>query len=189
MIMKIKLIFFLAIIFLSAGLWAQDDNSTFPSDNPVIELPRNFRELFLGMSIDDLKAKLAADSYFNFRGDRDVSFLPIRNQSLVETTGSTFVRRAFFQLRDDNVFIMSFTLNTNIIDHYSVFMQFVDKYGQPSYLDPSISIWETEETRISIERPLSVRYIDKIVFNDIVSESGLIESGQTQMRQDFLNDF
>jgi hypothetical protein len=176
--------FFVLLLLLTLGVFtpcafAQDES----------ELPRQFRELALGMSLDDLKTNLVSDSYFNFRGDRDVSFLPVRNQSLVETTGSSFIKRAFFQLRDGSVFIMSFSLNTEIIDHYSVFTQLVEKYGQPSYLDPSAAIWETDETRIAIERPLTVKYIDKVVFNDIISESGLIESGQVRLRQDFLNEF
>ena len=152
-------------------------------------LPRQFRQLSLGMKLDDLKASLLSDDYFNFRGDRDVSFLPIREQSLVETTGPLFIRRAFFQLRDGEVFIMSFSLNTQIIDYFSVFTQFVEKYGQPSFLDPRSAIWETDETRIAIERPLTVKYIDKVVFDDIVNESGLLESSQVRLRQDFLNEF
>jgi len=153
------------------------------------ELPRQFRQLALGMSLDNLKEELAKDTFFNFRGDRDVSFLPAREQSLVETTGSSFIKRAFFQLRDGTVFIMAFALNPLIIDHFSVFTQFTEKYGEPSFLDPKMSIWETEETRIAIERPLTVKYIDKTVFNDIVNESGLIESGQVRLRQEFLNEF
>jgi hypothetical protein len=152
-------------------------------------LPRKFRQLSLGMKIDDLKEALLKDDYFHFRGDRDVSFLPVREQSLVETTGSSFIKRAFFQLRDGNVFIMAFTLNTEIVDHYSIFTQFTEKYGEPSYLDPRTAIWETDETRISIERPLTVKYIDKVVFNDIVNESGLIQSDQVQRRQEFINEF
>jgi hypothetical protein len=182
-----RLIFLFVPVFfllLPAYVIAQD-----VSGEQSAELPRQFRQLSLGMSLDDLKANLLSDSYFNFRGDRDVSFLPVREQSLVETTGSSFIRRAFFQLRDAQVFIMAFTLNTAIVDHYSVFMQFVEKYGEPSYLDPRTAIWETDETRIAIERPLTVKYIDKVVFNDIVSESGLIESGQVRMRQEFLNEF
>ena len=153
------------------------------------ELPRQFRQFALGMSLESLKENLIKDGYFNFRGDRDVSFLPVRDQSLVETTGSLFIKRAFFQLRDGKVFIMAFTLNTEIIDHYSIFTQFSGKYGEPSSLDPTAAVWETEQTRISIERPLTVKYIDKLVFDDIVNESGLIESGQVYLRQEFLNEF
>lgn len=173
--------------FVLSLVWAQDASED--EEEAEDTLPRQFRQLSLGMTLDDLKISLLADGHFNFRGDRDVSFLPARDQSLVETTGSSFIRRAFFQLRDGEVFIMSFTLNTQLIDHYSVFTQFVENYGQPSYLDPRMAVWETEQTRVAIERPLTVKYIDKIVFNDIVNESGLIESGQVRLRQEFLNEF
>jgi hypothetical protein len=153
------------------------------------KLPRQYRSLSLGMGLDELKDALTKEALFQFRGDRDVSFLPIREQSLVETTGMTFIKRAFFQLRDGKVFIMAFSLNTEIIDHYSMFTQFVKKYGQPTYLDPSIAVWETDDTRVAIERPLTVKYIDRAVFNEIVNESGLIESGHVQLRQDFLDEF
>ena len=184
--MKIKWIFFFFPIFLLLMSISAQEMQIDSGENG---LPRQFRELTLGMSLDDLKTALLRDDYFNFRGDRDVSFLPAREQSLVETTGFSFIRRAFFQLRDGEVFIMSFTLNTQMIDHFSIFTQFVERYGQPSYLDPTISVWETEETRIAIERPLTVKYIDKIVFNDILNESGLIESGHVRLRQDFINEF
>ncbi|MDR0497590.1 MAG: hypothetical protein LBH42_08255 [Treponema sp.] len=152
-------------------------------------LPRQFRELSLGMSLDNLKETLAKDELFIFRGDRDVSFLPAREQSLVETTGRSFVKRAFFQLRDGEVFIMAFSLNTEIIDHYSVFTRFVERYGEPSWLNPKESVWETEETRIAVERPLTIKYIDKKVFNDIIEESNLLESRQVRLRQEFLDEF
>jgi len=153
------------------------------------KLPRQYRSLSLGMGLDELKDALSKETLFQFRGDRDVSFLPVREQSLVETTGMTFIKRAFFQLRDGKVFIMAFTLNTEIIDHYSMFTQFVKKYGQPTYLDPSVAVWETDDTRVAIERPLTVKYIDRAVFNEIVNESGLIESGHVRLRQDFLDEF
>ena len=190
--------FFAVLLLFPLFVTAQEDSeadaeSSMSAESPTAEteqpLPRQFRELVLGMSLDDLKDALTKDGYFNFRGERDVSFLPVREQSLVETTGTSFIRRAFFQLRDASVFIMSFTLNTSIIDYFSVFTRFVEKYGKPSWLDPRAAVWETDETRISIERPLTVKYIDKIVFDDIVSESGLVESGQVQMRRDFLNEF
>ena len=178
----------LFLFILQAGVFSQDIS---PDETAAEDegLPRQFRGFSLGMNLDDLKQNLTADGFFNFRGDRDVSFLPVRNQSLVETAGLSFIRRAFFQLRDGEVFIMSFSLNTGIIDHYSVFTQFVEKYGQPVSLDPRSAIWETDETRIAIERPLTVKYIDKKIFDDIVNESGLVESGHVRQRQEFLDEF
>jgi hypothetical protein len=175
---------------LTLGLYAQAANSGgSSSDDDKKELPRQFREISLGMGLDDLKEVLKKDKLFNFRGDRDVSFLPAREESLVETTGSSFVRRAFFQLRDGNLFIMSYALNTSMMDHYSMFTNLVEKYGEPTYLDPKEAVWETEETRLTLERPLTIKYIDKKAFDDIISESTLIQSRRVKERQEFLNEF
>jgi hypothetical protein len=186
--------FFLCLFTLiPIGLGAQAANAaaeeTTVADDVGKGLPRQFRQIALGMSMDDLKENLKNDALFNFRGDRDVSFLPSREESLVETSGSSFVKRAFFQLRDGTLFIMAFTLNTSMMDHYSVFTDLVEKYGQPDYLDPKEAVWESEEIRLSIERPLTVKYIDKKVFDDIISESSLIQSRRVQQRQDFLDEF
>jgi hypothetical protein len=157
-------------------------------ENPA-ELPRQYRSLSLGMGLDDLKTALQKDGLFYFRGDRDVSLLPVREQTLVETTGLSFIRRAFFQLESGNVFIMAFSLDTRLVDHYSVFTSFVKKYGEPDALSPSETVWENEETRVSIERPLTVKYIDKTVFNRLIAESRELRSNELFARQEFLNDF
>ena len=93
---------FCLLVLIPMGNWAQEDDA---EEEDHIVLPRQFREIVLGMSLDDLKTALLEDSLFNFRGDRDVSFLPVREESLVETSGSSFIRRAFFQLRDGALFI------------------------------------------------------------------------------------
>jgi hypothetical protein len=157
-------------------------------ENPE-ELPRQYRTLSLGMGLDALKDALQKDALFLFRGDRDVSLLPVREQTLVETTGFSFIRRAFFQLAQGNLFIMAFSLDTQLVDHYSVFTSFVKKYGEPGALSPSETVWENEETRVSIERPLTVKYIDKTVFNRLIAESRELQSNELFARQEFLNDF
>jgi hypothetical protein len=194
----------LVLVFLLAGvpgMQAQDITWSYSDGTPITTggepsgaagtegMPRQFRSLYLGMSLEELKSALTKDSYFNFRGDSDVSLLPARDQSLVETTGSLFIRRAFFQFRDGELFIMALVMDTNQIDYYSMFTNFVSKYGEPAYLDPKETVWENEDTRISIERPLTVKYIDKLIFNDIIDESAVNESGRVQLRHDFINEF
>ena len=160
--------------------------SIIPGSDP---LPRSFRNLQLGMSLDELKTELADDGLFEFRGDRDVSFLPAKEENLVETTGLSFIRRAFFQLREGQVFIMAFSLDTQRVDHYSVFISLIKKYGEPTSLNPHESVWENEETRISLERPLTIKYIDMTVFKGIIGESRAEETREVFIRQGFLNEF
>ena len=151
-------------------------------------LPRQFRELGLGMELEELKEALLQDEIFTFRGDRDVSFLPIQEQTLVETTGFSFVRRAFFQLADGKVFNMAFMLNTRLLDHYSVYTSLVKKYGEPLSINPQEAVWESEDTRVSIERPLTLKYLDKTVFDGLIEESKTRESEELFLREEFLRD-
>jgi hypothetical protein len=153
------------------------------------DLPRSFRNLRLGMNLEELKEALKDDELFEFRGDPDVSFLPAKEENLVETTGLSFIRRAFFQLREEAVFIMAFTLDSRRIDHYSVFTSLVRKYGEPVSLNPREAVWENDETRISLERPLTVKYIDMAVFKAIINEAQTEESAEVFRRQGFLNEF
>ena len=157
-----------------------------PGSDP---LPRSYRKFRLGMSLDDLKNELTDDGFFEFRGDRDVSFLPAREENLVETTGLSFIRRAFFQLKSGQVFIMAFSLDTERIDHYSVFTSLIKKYGEPNSLNPRESVWENEGTRVSLERPLTIKYIDMTVFREIMGDSRAEETREVFLRQGFLNEF
>ncbi|MDR3145263.1 MAG: hypothetical protein LBU21_03220 [Treponema sp.] len=152
-------------------------------------LPRSFRNISLGMGLEDLKEALGKDELFRFRGDRDVSFLPSREQSIIETTGLSFIRRAFFQLRDGELYIMAFSLDPALIDHYSVYTAFVKKYGEPLSIDPKQAVWETDDTRVAIERPLTVKYIDRRIFNAVIAESGAAESRELFLREEFLDGF
>jgi hypothetical protein len=151
------------------------------------ELPRQFRGIRLGMSLEELKTALEEDSLFNFRGDRDVSFLPEPQQYLVETTGLSFVKRAFFQLHGGELFIMAFSMNTGIIDYYSVFSALREKYGEPADLNPRQSVWEDGGLRLTLERPLTVKYIDLEIFNGIVGASSVEKTRELQRRQEFLD--
>jgi len=184
--MKMRIFPFLVLFSLClAPLFAQEteDPDSFP---PV---PRQFRELALGMPLEGLQDSLTRDGLFRFRGERDVSFLPVRQETLVETTGSSFIRRAHFQLYDGEVFIMSFTMDTRLIDHYSLFTTFVNRYGQPLILNPSEAVWEDDYTRVSIERPLTVKYVDRTVFDRLREESRVQRDWETIRREDFLADF
>lgn len=153
------------------------------------ELPRQFRGIALGMGIDELKAALATDELFSFRGDRDVSFLPDPQQSLVETTGLSFIKRAFFQLNEGALFIMALTMNSDLVDYYSLFTALSNKYGPPGSLSPQQSVWENGSTRLALERPLTVKYIDMGVFREIVGEATVQETRELRLRQEFIDAF
>ena len=187
--MKVRIVLFLLALFMCLVSVSQIPAEELTGEEEFPPMPRQFRELALGMSLDALRYSLTQDRLFRFRGDRDVSFLPVRQETLVETTGNSFIRRAHFQLVDGEVFIMSFTLDTRLIDHHTMFMTLVNRYGQPIILNPSEAVWEDYYTRVSIERPLTIKYIDRTVFDRLREEARTIQDWETLSREEFLAEF
>lgn len=152
-------------------------------------LPTEYRSIRLGMNIDAAKAALKEDAVFGYRGERDVSLLLTENRSLIESAGSFFISRSWFQFYKDNLYTMIFKLNTDTIDYYSVYSKFCEKYGEPSSINPKRAVWEDDHTRIVIERPLIVKYIDLTVFNELLSQSTTEKAASEKNRQHFIDGF
>ena len=149
-------------------------------------LPTEFRGIKLGMSIEEVETLLSKDSLFMYRGPEDVSLLPARNQSLIEASGDSFVKRAFFQFYDSKLWVIVIFLNPEKMDHYSLYTTLVAKYGDPALLDPKEARWEDKATRMALERPLTLRYMDMAVFTKLAEGSAAAAGAEELARRDFL---
>ncbi|MBL8966779.1 MAG: hypothetical protein JNG85_07195 [Spirochaetaceae bacterium] len=149
-------------------------------------MPREFRGIRLGMSREEVSSALKSDLLYAYRGEDDVSLLPSPNQSLIETAGLSFVRRAFFQFYEGKLWVMILSLNPDKIDHYSVYTSLTAKYGAPNLLDPRESRWEDAATRVALERPLTLRYMDLETYRKLREGSAAKESVEELERRDFL---
>jgi hypothetical protein len=147
---------------------------------------RAFRGVELGMDRDSVIAALKKDSIFSYRGPEDLSLLPSPNQSLIEVSGPSFVRRGFFQLYEGKLWTIILELNPDKVDHYSIYTSLVAKYGEPALLDPKEARWEDKSTRMALERPLSLRYMDMAVYGKLREGVSAKESTQELDRQGFL---
>ena len=149
-------------------------------------LPKGFRSIELGMSIDEVEGLLTKDSLFSYRGPSDVSLLPSPNMSLIEVEGLSFVKRAFFQFYDGKLWVMVFFLNSDKIDHYSIYSSLTAKYGEPILIDPKEARWEDASIRLALERPLTLRYMDMAVFNKLNEGNQAREGARELDLKDFL---
>jgi hypothetical protein len=152
-------------------------------------LPVEYRGIGLGMNLNAVKDALKADAVFGYRGERDVSLLPTENRSLIESAGSYFISRSWFQFYEDTLYTMIFKLNTDTVDYYSVYSKFCEKYGEPVSINPQRAVWENEHTRVVIERPLIVKYIDLTIFNKLLSQSTTEKAAVETNRQSFIDGF
>lgn len=151
--------------------------------------PTGFNLIDLGQDIDSVKAALEADSNFLFRGDPDVSMLARPNEALIETSGLSYVSRAYFQFHERRLYTIILELDRERIDHFTMYTTFVGRYGDPDYLDPDEMVWDFGEVRLSLERPLRVKYVDVTAFDEILESGRREEALETMKRQRFLDQF
>ena len=141
------------------------------------------------MGLDEVKAALQQDPYFNYRGDPDVSFLPLSDQTLIECEGTSYIERAYFQFSEKKLFTITLVLDSTQIDHYSLFTRLSEKYGPHSELNPSRVLWHFAAVDFSLERPLTVRYIDRKAFEAQRTRGTAKEALDDISRRRFLEQF
>lgn len=179
--MKLR-VFLIALIFTAFSLIAQNS------------LPRGYQNIKLGMDFDQAKEELLKNSDFGYHGDRDVSLIPGNNQKLIETDadkglGLNFLSQCWFQFYNDELYIITININPEKMDYYSLFTTLCSKYGNPTKLDPIKSTWENDEIIMILEKPLSIKYIQKSTYNDLLNYSNVEKSAVEITRQMFLDEF
>ncbi|MBN1615719.1 MAG: hypothetical protein JW875_00290 [Spirochaetales bacterium] len=174
-------------VLISVALFAQETSPAPQSSGQA--LSDTYRSITLGMDIESVKEQLLSDGIFGYRGDRDVSLLPYKNRSLIETSGSSFIKRAFFQFYEEKLYIMIFMIDVDRMDYYSLYTTFVTKYGEPTSLDPAKALWKDERVIVTLERPLTVKYVDQAVFQSLIADDSTGKAASDILREEFLGDF
>jgi hypothetical protein len=151
--------------------------------------PSAFRTVALGMSVDQVKDALRQDALYRYRGDPDVSFLPLSAENLIECEGSSYLNRAYFQFAEGRLYVLILVLDQRKLDHYSLFTAFASKYGEPASFSPAEAVWESEAVRFSLERPLTVKYIDRRVFDQQVARGAAQQDLEQLSRERFIEQF
>jgi hypothetical protein len=182
----IPMFVFLAVLAPMNTARGQDSGSSVV--RPTVE-PNGFRSIVLGMDMDSVKKLLKTDSLFNYRGEPDVLFTPNRKQSIIECSGNSFVSRAYFQFNEGKLFIITIVLNEKILDYYTMFTTLSKKYGESTALNPEEAVWVFRSTRMSLEKPLRVKYIAIDVFARLKNAGMAEERVQDLTRMKFLEEF
>jgi hypothetical protein len=73
--------------------------------------------------------------------------------------------------------------------YYSMFTTLTKKYGEPDSLNPQKAVWKNEQTTLSLEKPLTIKYIDNELFDSTQNYSNLPKTGTEITREMFLDEF
>lgn len=155
------------------------------------EIPKGYGGVELGMTFDQVKKALKDNLDFGYRGERDVSLLPGENRTLIETdtttyAGFSFLERCWFQFYDDKLYIITINIDREKMDHYSIFRTLCKKYGDPVSVSPEKSVWKNDSITMSLERPLTLKYVDQKTFDKLQKKSLVNPSGTEMTRDMFL---
>jgi len=74
------------------------------------------------------------------------------------------------------------------MDYYSIFTTLCNKYGQPDKLNPQGASWTNDSVTMSLEKPLTLKYIDNKIFDELKQYSNIEKSGEEKTRQMFLDE-
>lgn len=156
-------------------------------------LPHGYKSITLGMSLEETKNNLVKDPDFGYHGDRDVSLIPNSSKTLIETdaergVGSNFLKRCWFQFSFDELYIITINVNPEKMDYYSIFTKLVEKYGEPTSFDPQSATWKDDDVTMSLEKPLTLKYIDNKIFEQTQNYSNIQASPTEVTREMFLDE-
>jgi hypothetical protein len=181
---------FVLLLAASGSALAQTPSPSAKPDQPTAATSiKPFRNIRLGMSLDEVKALLAKDPYFNYRGEPDVYFLPAKEQVLIECSGNAYIKRAHFQFVDKKLFTLILDLEESRIDFFTMMTTLQTGYGAYRSFSPREVIWEMGGVRLSLEKPLSVKYIDLAVFQNLKDAGRKQETEGEKSLKDFLLEF
>lgn len=72
------------------------------------------------------------------------------------------------------------------MDHYSIFSTLSKKYGNPVNINPQKSEWSNDSVIMTLERPLTLKYTDKKVYEKLMEESLVQNTAQEMSAKAFL---
>lgn len=156
---------------------------------PATELPSAFSGIELGMTVDTVKDRLREDPNFFYRGDPDVTLTPARQQQLIEVDGTLYVDRGFFQFEEEELYIIILQLNRERLDYFTLYTRLSGRYGEPVVFEPDQVVWESDSVRMTLEKPLTVKYVLRPVFDGLVAEGEMERSQREISREEFLEQF
>ncbi|WP_460056549.1 hypothetical protein [Spirochaeta dissipatitropha] len=146
-----------------------------------------FAGIRIGMIYEDVDAQLQRAGVFNYRGQADVSFSPGRDRIILEAAGIDYLQRGIFQFQDSVLFSITLFVNPSKMDHFTLLSRFTELYGEPASFSPQRIRWQSNNVRLSLERPLTVQYLDMQVF-EALQEAGKAEESRAQLSRDLFLD-
>lgn len=177
-----------SFIFLILPLWSQEKPENTAKGTPAA-ISNGFEVIEMGMNRETVQENLYRSAFFFYQGEPEVTMLDRPAQTLLNCEGRGIVQKATFHFYEGKLFVITLILNPKEIDYYTLFTQFTKKYGDPEKMSPKAALWENEKTRLGLENPLAIRFVDVTIFDSMEKNGKIKENIKEKTREDFLELF
>ena len=173
-------------------------NTTDAFHDNRVPLADGFFNVSLGFTFDEVVETLKKESLLQILEEPEIFVVPEKKQRILraegvidDSTGYQFIKEAYFQFNEDDVLIiLTISLNTKIVDYFTIFDIHDKKYGSASSIDPNKAQWNSEDITLVIERPLTIKYIMNSFINLELRQNGNIyQQNREKYREEFLSLF
>ncbi len=183
------LIFFLILntsqISYSVTTLPQSDET---SDGQNMVLSNGYKEIRLGMTLEEVRQIINSMPEFNPIREEILQIRIEPDKQILTTEGYSFVSKAYFHFDNDRLYQILLKFNQNKIGYFNLLSTFRSRFGEPAFINPSKSYWQNERVRITIEKPATIKYLDRQIWNSIIGSGNQEDSDFIILRNDLLNN-
>ncbi len=120
----------------------------------------DFFGIRFGDNLSIVEKKVSDLDFLVQRQKNSVSLLPPSRDSIFSTYGNYFIREALFQFDDNALKVINVSFDERIFSFYELYRSLQQKYLRPTDINPQKVVWDLTTIRITLEKPLSIRYQD-----------------------------
>lgn len=152
------------------------------------ELSFGFKEFKLNQTQSEVKELIKKSFDFANRRDEALSIRLEPDTDIITAEGLGFIKIGYFHFNKNKLFQIFLNLDEKRLGYYLILKRFTEKYGNPTFLEPKSAFWENEEVKIIIEKPCSLKYIYKPIWNEITTADQTSDSVFFKIREKFIED-
>lgn len=169
-------------------LWSQDNLPDNTQGSPTA-ISNGFEVFKMGMNRKTVQDKLYQSKLFYYQGEPEVTMTKNPAETLLNCQGRGIVKKGTFHFYKGRLFVITLILNPEEIDYYTLFTRFTKRFGDPKKMSPKSALWENKKTRLGLEKPLAIRFVDAEIFDSMEKKGKIKENVKVKTREDFLELF
>ncbi len=133
-----------------------------------LSLERKIRDIELGQTYDQVIQILQKDALVQI--DRNSEFYDFQEHpNFIKASIQGVFTSIYYEFKDSKLFGINIILDPKTAFFNRLYRKLKAKYGEPSIFNPQYSVWEDQNTKISLDQK-SIRYLDTKILDEIKKE-------------------